>query len=204
MPFQPVPNVALTRLEGVVDRQLTINTLHWEISGGGINAVNLATLVSAVANWMSTQYAPLLSDDWTAVRVVGVDLTTQTGPEIVQSVTTVGGVSGEANPNNVAMAVSLRTSNRGRSYRGRNFLPAVPGASVTLNTLDAGYISTVLTAYTNLIGAGTFTPGWQLGVVSRIQSKVVLANGIITPVISAIAVTDTTKSMRSREVGHGR
>lgn len=204
MAFQPVPNVALTRLEGVVDRQLTINTLHWEISGGGINAVNLGTLVSAVANWMATQYAPLLSDDWTAVRVVGVDLTVQTGPEVVASVTAIGGISGEANPNNVAMAVSLRTANRGRSYRGRNFLPAVPGSAVTLNTLDAGYISTVLTAYGNLIGAGTFTPGWQLGVVSRKQGGVLLANGIITPVISVIAVTDTTKSMRSREVGHGR
>lgn len=203
MPFQPVPNVALTRVEGTVDNQLTINTLYWEISGGGINAVNLATLVSAVENWVATQYAPLLSDDWSATRVVGIDLTTQTGPEIVQASTAVGGISGEANPNNVALCVSFRTAQRGRSFRGRNFVPAVPGSAVTLNLIDAGHLSNVLTAYNNLVGAGTFTPGWQFGVVSRKQGGVVLANGVISPIISVISTSNFVKSMRSREVGHG-
>jgi hypothetical protein len=203
MPFQPVPNVALTRVEGVVDNQLTINDLYWEISGGGINAVNLATLVSAVENWVATQYAPLLSDDWSATRVVGIDLTTVTGPEVIQASTAIGGISGEANPNNVAICVSFRTAQRGRSFRGRNFIPAVPGSVVTLNLIDAGHLSNVLTAYNNLVGAGTFTPGWQFGVVSRRQGGVLLTNGVITPIISVIATSNFVRSMRSREVGHG-
>ena len=203
MAFQAVPNVALTRLEGVVDGQLTINDLHWEISGGGINATNLAVLVNTVANWMQTQYAPLLSDDWSATRVVGIDLTTQTGPEVEAQVSATGGTSGEANPNNVAACVSFRTEQRGRSFRGRNFVPAIPGSVVTLNTLDSGYIGNLLTAYNNLVGAGTFEAGWQLGVVSRRENNVLRPNGIISPVISIIMVTNKVKSMRSREVGHG-
>src|ERR1044071_4448186 len=178
MAFQAVPNVAQTRIEGVVDSQLTINDLYWEISGGGINAVNLATLVGAVVNWTQTQLCPLLSDDWTAVRVVGIDLTTQTGPEVEGIVNTVGGVSGEANPNNVAACISFRTAQRGRSFRGRNFVPAIPGSVVTLNTLDPSFMADLDTAYGNLMGAGVFTAGWQWGVVSRVSGGVPRANGI--------------------------
>jgi len=203
MAFQAVPNVAQTRIEGVVDSQLTINDLYWEISGGGINAVNLATLVGAVVNWTQTQLCPLLSDDWTAVRVVGIDLTTQTGPEVEGIVNTVGGVSGEANPNNVAACISFRTAQRGRSFRGRNFVPAIPGSVVTLNTLDPSFMADLDTAYGNLMGAGVFTAGWQWGVVSRVSGGVPRANGIISPIIQTVFTSDKVRSMRSREVGKG-
>lgn len=203
MPFQPVPNVAKTVLEGVVDGQLTDLDLHWEISGGGITSINLATLTDAVHVWFGSILAPLLSDDWAATRTIGTDLTTINGPRREAGGTTAGGVSGEANPNNVAACVSLVTANRGRSFRGRNFVPGIPGTVVTLNTLDPTFISDLLTAYFGLIGPGTFLAGWQLGVVSRVQGGVVLTNGIITPVVDVVMVTNTVKSMRSREVGHG-
>jgi len=204
MAFQPVTNVALTRLEGVVDGQETINTLYWEISGGGINVVNLTSLVSAVGVWFNTVLAPLLSDDWSTSRVVGVDLTTQTGPEVVAGGTTAGGVSGEANPNNVAATVTFRTAARGRSFRGRNFVPGIPGSVVTLNTLDPTFQTDLVNAYLSLSGPGSFLAGWQWGVVSRFSAGVLRASGLFSPITSVDMVGNVVRSMRSREVGHGK
>jgi len=203
MAFQPVPNVALCRVEGVVDSQLTINTLHFEISGGGINAVNLGDLATAVDTWASGQLAPLLSDDWTYNATQAFDLTTFDGVVSGSSTVTIGGTSGEANPNNVAACVSLRTAQRGRSFRGRNFVPAIPGSVVTLNTLDAGWVSNLLTAYNALVGAGTFIAGWQFGIVSRKTGGVLRTNGLFIPVTYATMVNNKVRSMRSREIGHG-
>ncbi len=202
MPFQAAPEIAQVTVHGMVDGQVTINDLYF-FSSGGINLTNLATLVTGVANFLTSDYAPLLSDDWTAVKVRGVDLTTQTGPTFELPNSSVGGVAGEANPNNVAACVSFRTAQRGRSARGRNFVPAVPGSMVTLNTIDSTWISDLLTAYSTMIGAGTFVTGWQWSVLSRVFEGSPRPVGIAIPISSVLMVTNTVRSMRSREVGHG-
>ena len=203
MPFQAVPNVAQIVLEGIVDGQLTVNDLYFEISGGGITSVNLAELVDAMNNWFTGVLAAPLSPNWTAQRTIGIDLTSVTGPRREASTPTIGGGDGEAAPNNVAACVSLRTENRGRSFHGRNFVPGIPNSEITLNTLSPTIISALTTAYFGLVGPGTFLPGWQLVVVSRITGGAVRAVGIATPVVDTIMTTNKVKSMRSREVGHG-
>lgn len=204
MAFQPVPNVALVRCEGLVDSQQTINDLYFEVSGGGITPVNIASLASAVDSWFNGTLATILSDDWTTIRTTATDLTTATGPTSESSTPTAGAVSGEAEPNNVAACVSFRTASRGRSFRGRNFVPGIPGSAVTLNTMDAGFITSLLAAYGALVGAGTFLAGWQWGVVSRVTAGALRVSGIFTPITSVSMVTNKVRSMRSREVGHGK
>jgi len=139
MAFQAVPNVAQFQLMGRVDNCLTINDLYFEISGGGITSINLAEMCGLLLTWFGTNIANLLSDDWSTERVVGIDLTTATGPRREAFGAFAGGVSGEANPNNVAAVVSLRTDQRGRSARGRNYVPGIPGSVVTLNTVEPDY-----------------------------------------------------------------
>lgn len=203
MPFQAVPNVALVTVNGRVDGQETINDHHFEITGGSITSINLAELVAAMAAWAIGTLAPLLSDDWALERLVGVDLTTATGPRRETSAPQVGGVSGEANPNNVAACVSLRTDGRGRSFRGRNYVPGIPGSVVTLNTLDSGFIASLTTAYFDLVGPGTFLAGWQYVIVSRITAGAPRAEGLAIPVTDITMVGNSVRSMRSREVGQG-
>jgi hypothetical protein len=203
MPFQAVPNVAQTRIEGLVDNQLTINDLYFEISGTGITPTSLATLVGAVNTWASGTLAGPLSSDWSYTRVVGVDLGSQTGPEAVATNPTPGGVSGEAAPNNVAACISFRTNSRGRSFRGRNFVPGLPNGEITLNTMSSTLMDALLSAYSGLIGAGTFLAGWQWGVVSRISGGEPRTVGLFTPITSVAFTTNTVRSMRTREVGKG-
>lgn len=203
MAFIPVPDVALCRVSGRIDGQLTINTLYFEISGGGITPVNLADLAAAVDSWASGSLAPLLSEDWTYERTDAIDLTTQTGFVSTFASPVVGGVEGEAAPNNVACCISIRTGNAGRSFRGRNFVPGIPNSVITLNTLDAGFRTGLLSAYGELVGAGTFLAGWQFGVVSRYTAGAPRATGVISPVTGLTIVGQWVRSMRSREVGHG-
>lgn len=203
MPFQPVVDVAQVVLEGRVDSQMTINDLYFMISGGGITPVNLAALVTSVRSWWIGELIPNLSDDWTAVRVIGVDLTTVTGPRSELATVATGGMAGEANPNNVAACVSIRTAQRGRSARGRNYVPAVPSTMVTLNTMDEEWMAAVIDAYTSLVGAGTFVPGWEMVVVSRFEAGAARAAGLAIPVTGVTFTSNSVRSMRSREVGHG-
>lgn len=202
MPFQPAPSIALVTCEGLVDAQQTINDLAF-FSSGAITQTTLQNLVNNVATWFTDNLAPLLSDDWQALRVRGADLTTATGVIAEAAAVAAGGVGGEANPNNVAACVSFRTAQRGRSGRGRNFVPGIPGAAVTLNTIDSALISNLIAAYTVLIGVGTFTPGWQWVVLSRQTGGVLRANGIGIPITSVTMVGNSVRSMRSREIGHG-
>jgi len=202
MAFQPAPDIASTTLQGVVDNQLTILDLNW-FASGGVTATNLGTLANGVSTWFTNSLAPLLSEQWSAVNVHAVDNTAVTGPVADSSSLQVGGVTGEAAPNNVAAVVSLRTDQRGRSGRGRNFVPGLPNSLITLNTLDSAFVTNLLAAYQMLVGAGSFLAGWQLVVLSRRSGGLARTNGIGIPVTSVKMVTNKVKSMRSREVGHG-
>lgn len=202
MPELPVPQAALVQCLGQVDAQLTINTLHF-VNSGGVTEQNLTTLTNDVRDWFINSLAPLLSQDWSTQRVIGIDLSSLTGPRVEAGFTFPGGTAGEAAPNNVAACVSLRTAQRGRSGRGRNFVPGIPNTAVTLNTLDTPFITSLLTVYGDLIGAGTFSTGWQLCIVSRFSGKLQRTPPITIPVTSVTMVGNKVRSMRSREVGHG-
>lgn len=188
---------------GSLDSQLTINNLFFEISGGGITPVNLQTLVDTLANWASISLAPLLSEDWSLTRTVGLDLTTANGPRVEEPGSATGGVAGESAPNNVAACVSFRTGARGRSYHGRNYVPGIPNSVIDLNAMSPTFLNDLAGAYLTLIGAGTFVPGWQWGVLSRYENNVLRAQGILTPIISATFTSPYVRSMRSRSVGRG-
>lgn len=203
MPFQSAPNIAHVQIRGSIDSQLTINDQYWEISGGGITPTNLDTLVDSIVNWVNTSFAPLLSEDWSFTRVIATDLTTQTGYRVEAPGTATGGVTGESAPNNVAACVSFRTGVAGRSFHGRNYVPGIPNAEIDLNAMSPSFLSALSGAYVTLIGAGTFIPGWQWGVLSRVAAGVPRPVAILTPIISVTFTSPYVRSMRSRSVGHG-
>jgi hypothetical protein len=203
MAFQPATNIAGIKLQGVVDNQMTINDLYFEITGGSITAVNLSTLVLSCQSWFINELAPLLSEDWSTVQVIGVDLGLSDGPLISSLNSTPGGVTGEAAPNNVAACINLSSANRGRSGHGRNYVPAIPNSVITLNTMSPTFLADVTSAYEILVGAGTFLAGWQLVVLSRETALSQRAVGLGFPVVSVGFKANTVRSMRSRSIGHG-
>jgi hypothetical protein len=202
MAFQAAPSILQTTLEGRMDNQLTINDLFW-FSSGAITSISVNSLLTNLFNWLNTSLSALLSRDMAFTRIRAVDLGSPIGLAQEMTAAFTGGVDVEAAPNNVAACVSLRTAQRGRSGRGRNFVPGIPNSVITLNTLDAAFITDLVNAYNNLTGAGAFTAGWQLVVLSRVTGGAPRAVGIGIPVTEAVMVGNSVRSMRSREIGHG-
>lgn len=211
MAFIPIPQCANVRIEGTIDGQSTVNDLYFS-HGTTIDITALQALADAIDNWYWANVLPELSDDFTYLRTVVTDLTTNTSGVAFQSANTgTGGVTGEANPNNVAACISFRTALRGRNWRGRNYIPGVPGSVVTLNTIDGAFITNVQAAYRLLKFGGTAVPGdWSWVVASRYSGvdvngkPIPRTSGVVELVTDALFVDNTVDSQRRRLPGRGR
>jgi hypothetical protein len=206
MAFIPVENCAKIVIEGTVDGQQVDNDLYFRHTTGAITEADLVSLTSQIASWMGSTYAPLLNVAWQGSRVKGRALDFSFGFVAETSmVGTVGGVSGEAAPNNCSMSVSFRTSFAGRSFRGRNYVPCLTNSQVTGNVIDTGFITDVIAAYTDLIFPGVSAPpGWEWAVVSLFTLGAPRVAGVFTAVTSVIVVDNIVDSQRRRLPGRGK
>lgn len=204
MPFQEVPATVQLRFEGRMDNQVTINDLYFRKISGVVDFPSVASLVGAAIAWWNPSIIALLSEDWSSVRVQAIDLTAADGIVFELPYIQSGAVPSESAPNNVAACVSIRSGVRGRSARGRNYVAGVPNAQITLNTLSTDFIDNLLGGYQALIGPDALDTGWQWVIVSRFTGGLARPTGVTFLVTSATMVGNVVRSMRSREVGHGK
>lgn len=207
----PVPNTAGVRLEGRLDNQQTINDLYF-FQDGGFTLGELGNLVANLWDWWNVSIITVLNEGFSSLRATAKDLTSPTG--IVYEIgtgATVGGVAGEAAPNNVDPAVSFRTSLGGRSFRGRNYIPGISNTHVSGNNIDAGWRASIIDGYNLLLPDGGALPeGWTWVVASR-YSGVDLAGkpvprleGIVTTITSVLFTDTIVDSQRRRLPGRGK
>lgn len=211
MAFIPVPDVAHVRLEGVVDGQQTINDLDFRLSGGIVLAT-LQSLVTNLGDWFTLSFAPVVSEAWSTVAIHARDVSAEFSFVVdVAPTPTAGGVSGEPAPNNVAACISFRTGTAGRSFRGRNYIPAIPNSLVDVNTLDPAFMSSAQNAYALLgPGGGALPAGWEWVVVSKFSGvdtdgkAIPRATGISTAVTNILFTNSIVDSQRRRLPGRGK
>lgn len=179
------------------------NTLYFFRTTGWAPSTLLAHC-SYLANWFTTGPRAQLVDDLVLREVYGVDLTSQNASAATQAIANDPGGPHvqEGMPNNVALCISFRTPNRGRSYRGRNYISGFHEGQVTGNVISSTVAEAIRAAYQILIDDGEAgSPQWC--VVSRYSNKLPRAVGIYT-LISAVVVTDVyVDSMRRRLPGRG-
>lgn len=204
MPFIPVPNTVQVNVVYEMDSQEVENTLYYEKSTG-VDSTDLAALIEEINAFLVDQLLPFLGNTIQLVRVVGVLLDAADSLLYVSTtgLPVAGGAAGAAAPNNVALCMSLRTANRGRSARGRNFIPGIPKDLITENTVGSGSVTAYESAYTDLIAIGG-DDGWQQVVVSRFTGGAPRTTGLTTPVTAAFVVDPTVDSQRRRLPGRGR
>lgn len=206
MPFIPVADVAHVRIEGRMDNQETINDLYFRHTTGAIAAADLVALDEAIAVWYGGTMAPLLNEGWHGVAVHGRDLTTALGFVNDRSIgTVVGGISGEAAPNNCTMAVSFRSALSGRSNRGRNYVPVLTNSQVTGNFIDSDWAQSIVDGYAELLfGGGALPGGWVWVVVSRFTNNEPRVAGVFNEVFSVLVTDLVVDSQRRRLPGRGK
>lgn len=204
MAYVPVPNTAQVNVRGVLDGQTVENTLYFTRSAGW-DGQALTDLAGAVASWWQVRMLPSLHQAYSLVEVVAVDLATQSGPSVTfaPNPPPTGGAAGDVLPNNVALCVSFRTGQRGRSYRGRNYITAIPEAAVTGNTFAQSFVTQIVDAYGFLPGAvASLNADWV--VVSRFANGAPRTTGLATVIQVVVVVDPTVDSQRRRLPGRGR
>lgn len=165
---------------------------------GGMNA--------QLRDWWIAQMKPLSSNNISLRGVRGTSLYSASSPVVETPVTgaTTGDVAVASLPNNVAVVVTNRTPNRGRSFRGRTYFAGLPQDDQTTPTaVSAATITDLLAAVAAILPAFQAydaTATW--GVFSQVALGVIRAIGLYTAYTAHDANADFD-SQRRRLAGRG-
>jgi len=203
MAFVPVPNTALFEIRYTLFDQLIENTLWFEEALPWTTGT-LADQCEFLHDWVVAELFPSMSSDITLREVFGTSMESATAPtgSFVPATPPAGDVPTGSEAGNVALGVTFRTGQRGRSFRGRNYIPGIPTSSRTGNQIAAAFATNMVNAYQML--ADSF--GAMLGtfvVVSRYSGGAPRVTGVTTPVLVVATHDLNIDSQRRRLTGRG-
>lgn len=202
--YIPIADVAKIELIHTQDSQRVENVYHVHKSSGAWDATTLTAMCAVFKGWFDASLKAQVSSGVSLVLIVATDQTSKTAPrvEYTTGLPIAGTNAGTVLPNNATCAISWRTALRGRSYRGRTYHIGLTQTQVTANTVGAGTLTALSTAYAALMTAVN-TSGYQLVVASRFQDHLPLLFGVATP-ITAITIDGSVDSQRRRLPGRGK
>lgn len=135
MAYIPALDTVKVVLNQLFGNQALANILYF-LHASGWSEATMEALADDIIAWWTTEVAPLVSGSLSLVGVDVTDLSSATAPTISVPVSPAetGQSAGSVKPGNAAAVCSFRTANRGRSGRGRNYVPGLDsnwGTSVT-------------------------------------------------------------------------
>lgn len=203
LPYVPFPNCVEAVLQGISSATAAFITMGFQF-GGSIAPSDMSTLAARLEAWYHANVQPNIcpSCDFESIKLT--DLTTAFSPVINHSFATpgIGAATPPEVPNNCCMVVSFGTLNRGRSYRGRNYIPALPIASQVTGTLWSAAVAAVWTAAYQALPPLIASYGWEHVVLSRFNGGSRRTVGVATRVTSYQA-KEPIGTQRRRVIGHG-
>lgn len=203
MPFIPTPNTLQAELRYLFDNQQVENTLYFEYIDG-VDLAGAVALADYLFDWWDTNFKPLMATTIALREIYITDLTSISSfsHTRVSSPIVPGTRAGPAMPNSVALCIKFNTAQRGRSFRGRNYVMGMVEGDVTANNFDGAYVTAVQAAYVAM-NAGLSDLGADWVVVSRFTNNAPRVTGVTTP-ITTVGVTDgIVDSQRRRLPGRG-
>lgn len=123
MGYIAFPNTAQVMLNWRLNGEQVQNNLFIQTPTGW-SVPSLSNLAAAMFDWVDGDWLPLLSADIYLDSIVCIDRETSTGGrvEVPYGSPFVGTDAGDAVPNQIALVMSFLTEQRGRAYRGRNYI----------------------------------------------------------------------------------
>lgn len=198
MAFIPTPGAVRVDIQFTATGQQLHNVI-WCYRDSAWTQVQREGLAAAIAAWWGAsakQYFPSTTA-LTQITVVNQEASNSPSSTLVVSPAVPGTSAGGALQNNVSTCATLRTENRGRSFRGRMYLGQVSASSVvdaiSMSAAWAGNIITMLTALKTAIEA----LGALWVIVSHYTLKMPRASGLKTE-ITAISMDQYYDSQRRR------
>jgi len=203
MAFIPVDQVASVELRYLYFGEQVENTLYF-YNTDNISPGHMTALGNYIDDWWNAQIKPLQSTAVIMREIYITDLSDVEGPTVtnIDSAGLTGAVAGSAGqPGNVSIALSYRSSARGRSGRGRNYFIGLTEFDVVENTVLQAKLDAITLAYEELI----VNPptDWYWAVVSRYHDNAPRTEGIARAVISCGFTDNWVDSQRRRLKGRG-
>lgn len=204
MPFIPVPGAALVEIRASLDSQEIENTLGFYRADEEVVPANLLDLADSVEALWAANALPLLPNTYVMRSVVATSLESQFSYQVTSTnhAGDAGTSSFVAEPNNVSLTVQFKTALRGRSYRGRNYWPALTDGVVVNNEVTAAHVDAIVAVYTAFLGV--VAAGWTWVVISRFTNNAPRNEGVTVPVQTALVVDNIVDSQRRRLPKRGR
>lgn len=203
MAFIPTPNAVRVSVEfqwGSVTAVLTL----WFEGIAPFSQEGLEDFGDELRTWVTGDLMPELSTEISATGITLVAQDSASSPSVfVPIAPPVAGVgTGGSVPTSSAAVVTFRTPFRGRSFRGRNYIPGVTDAAqASAGVLSAGTVTGLLSAYTALAVVAD-AAGVDHVVASRVTGGAPRTQGLTTP-ITAYSMDTPLRSQRRRQVGVG-
>lgn len=204
MPFVPAPNIVSVEVRAILDLQHIENRFTIDALAP-VTAALTDDITNLVSVWAQEHYFPLLPHNVQLTEVVGTDLTTQDSFQhtITPSGTVVGGVAANALPNEVSLAISLRTGNRGRSARGRSYVLALPTDEVSGNNVASAFAALHVAAFQQLVTVmNDNSHAWSI-VSYRLNNAPRPGGPVYFPITTCLVTDLVVDSMRRRKPGVG-
>jgi len=181
MAFIPVPSVS--QVEQIFDYngQTVEMVHHYRHDVTPTIAAWESVHAQLLVDWNNT-IRPVIAPTLVWVSTKFTDLTTAIAATYttVTSLPNAGTSASPQLPNNVALVMTKRTANRGRSYRGRSFIPGLTEAVVTGNSVLSTFTTPALAFFVaalNYTGSGIV---FDMCVVSRFTENAPRGSGINT------------------------
>lgn len=189
MAFIPTPQVARTALRYSLNSRTLVNTLWFFNAAGEWGVGDLESLNDTIQVWWAAEYAPFVSTGLVLQDITSTSQESSTAPSVVLAD---GSTNGEevspALPNNVTMSLKFSTAERGRGGRGRNYICGLTETNVSGNTIDSGFIASLVGGYAAL--KPDYLDGdWTHVVVSHYVDGVALSEGV-AKLVNAYGVVD--------------
>lgn len=203
MTYIPVENVARISLVYSYTGQVCANTLH-ALRSAGWDISTLSGLAIQMEGWFNDYLKLHMSSELSLTQINCIDLTSDSAPSYYHTPTSPipGGVTEASVAANVACVISWRTAQRGRSFRGRMYVPAMRYAYLDdAVTMTASAVSWLAVAAANLQGFLDEVAAEHV-VVSRYHDKAPRAAGVAT-LVESYVVDNKVDSMRRRLSGRG-
>jgi len=204
IPFIPVDETVLVEMRMSLYAQKIENTLYFTKTGGW-EAADFTALHNALLVWWTDTWAVGVASQVSLREIAITDLSSESATSSVVPAPTpnpTGHVTGLSLPGGSALCVAFRTLKRGRSFRGRNYVPGIGENRRSGNQVLSTMVADMQTAYNALIPlAADLGVDWV--VVSRFANKLPRVTGIATKVNAAAVVDDNIDSQRRRLTGRG-
>lgn len=200
MPFIPTINaIKISIIGSLAGQQVVLDLTVGTPTSPSIS--DLQDAADATDTWLQTDLLPELTTAYGINEIKAYDLSSSSAPVYSKPVSLAGGVSQPSITNGTALVASLRTAGRGRSARGRNYVPGLQNNIGTTTATTSGKAAAIGAAYSNL--PTYFGPlGMDLVVNSLYTAGAARASGFKQPVTSVIINLDYD-SQRRRLAGRG-